>query len=162
MSLFFSPSTYHNCYAAMAPPARRPWAGPDYIESENMLIQVHIYMIYIRRPAGVSSGCSLLMSMMSMVNFTYQQFKPNCPCHCTPHKGNQMLISLPLFLSSRNRSWSSPCTQQLQSTLRLSPNLRDHDRRDRIIQHLLAKSALPLPHTTHGLCYITSIPLIQH
>ena len=31
----FSASTYHNCYAAMARPARRPWAGPEYIEYEE-------------------------------------------------------------------------------------------------------------------------------
>ena len=35
LSLFFSASTYHNCYAAMARPARRPWAGPEYIEYEE-------------------------------------------------------------------------------------------------------------------------------
>ena len=40
--------------AAMARPARRPWTGPEYEECEVTCA----CMIYIRRPAGVSSGCS--------------------------------------------------------------------------------------------------------
>ena len=38
LSLFFPPSTYHDCYlmAARARIARRPWTGPEYDEYEDL------------------------------------------------------------------------------------------------------------------------------
>ena len=38
LSLFFPPSTYHDCYlmAARARIARRPWTGPEYEEYEDL------------------------------------------------------------------------------------------------------------------------------
>ena len=53
LSLFFPPSTYHDCYlmAAMARPARRPWTGPEHEEYEDL--NAHLWFIPAALPASL-------------------------------------------------------------------------------------------------------------
>ena len=54
LSLFFPPSTYHDCYlmAAMARPARRPWTGPEHEEYEDLNF-AHLWFIPAALPASL-------------------------------------------------------------------------------------------------------------
>ena len=85
LSLFFPPSTYYDCYFVNGCNDSTCQTTLDRIWIWRMWRSKCTSMIYIRRPAGVSSGCSSHVRIFGLVASSASQPQPESSPSSVPH-----------------------------------------------------------------------------